>query len=257
MFDLLFICVLCAFMFVSLLLVFVILTPCSGLHSTLVSVSRFSKCVIWRFGVQDWQQKSSTILSGDLVPLIVSSHPSLVFIVENKWCSIYFTIILYFRILTLTLMIQKLSHLTAFCLFQLSPLQSLPKIEGNTQLLKQNNSKCFTWDTKNIKKGSKKTYEKSLEQKSKEWLKHDQMDLPLILCFLALITFSSLSFSVAAAIILFGEPIRWETNLQLLMDVFLTNGSPGCVYDPQLSAQLPVLACNMDLMWMAEAPSPR
>ncbi|XP_045931388.1 haloacid dehalogenase-like hydrolase domain-containing 5 isoform X1 [Micropterus dolomieu] len=59
------------------------------------------------------------------------------------------------------------------------------------------------------------------------------------------------------AIILFGEPIRWETNLQLLIDVLLTNGSPGCVYDPQLSAQLPVLACNMDLMWMAEAPSPR
>ncbi|XP_051249825.1 haloacid dehalogenase-like hydrolase domain-containing 5 [Dicentrarchus labrax] len=59
------------------------------------------------------------------------------------------------------------------------------------------------------------------------------------------------------AIILFGEPIRWETNLQLLIDVLLTNGSPGCMYDPQLSAQLPVLACNMDLMWMAEAPSPR
>ncbi|KAI3369584.1 hypothetical protein L3Q82_024491, partial [Scortum barcoo] len=59
------------------------------------------------------------------------------------------------------------------------------------------------------------------------------------------------------AIILFGEPIRWETNLQLLMDVLLTNGSPGSMYDPQLSAHLPVLACNMDLMWMAEAPSPR
>uniref|UniRef100_A0A3B4V5A9 Haloacid dehalogenase like hydrolase domain containing 5 n=1 Tax=Seriola dumerili TaxID=41447 RepID=A0A3B4V5A9_SERDU len=58
-------------------------------------------------------------------------------------------------------------------------------------------------------------------------------------------------------IILFGEPIRWETNLQLLIDVLLTNGSPGCEYDAQLSAQLPVLACNMDLMWMAEAPSPR
>lgn len=71
------------------------------------------------------------------------------------------------------------------------------------------------------------------------------------------LTFSSLSSSVATAIILFGEPIRWETNLQLLIDVLLTNGSPGCVYDPQLSAQLPVLACNMDLMWMAEAPSPR
>ncbi|XP_041638492.1 haloacid dehalogenase-like hydrolase domain-containing 5 [Cheilinus undulatus] len=59
------------------------------------------------------------------------------------------------------------------------------------------------------------------------------------------------------AIILFGEPIRWETNLQLLVDVLLTNGSPGSAYDPQLSTQLPVLACNMDLVWMAEAPSPR
>ncbi|XP_068598213.1 haloacid dehalogenase-like hydrolase domain-containing 5 [Brachionichthys hirsutus] len=58
-------------------------------------------------------------------------------------------------------------------------------------------------------------------------------------------------------IILFGEPIRWETNLQLLIDVLLTNGSPGCVYDPQLSSQLPVLACNIDLTWMAEAKSPR
>ncbi|KAG8007222.1 Haloacid dehalogenase-like hydrolase domain-containing 5, partial [Nibea albiflora] len=61
----------------------------------------------------------------------------------------------------------------------------------------------------------------------------------------------------SGTIILFGEPIRWETNLQLLIDVLLTNGSPGSVYDPQLTAQLPVLACNMDLMWMAEAPSPR
>ncbi|XP_054473630.1 haloacid dehalogenase-like hydrolase domain-containing 5 [Anoplopoma fimbria] len=59
------------------------------------------------------------------------------------------------------------------------------------------------------------------------------------------------------AIILFGEPIRWETNLQLLIDVLLTNGSPGCMYDTQVPAQLPVLACNIDLMWMAEAPSPR
>uniref|UniRef100_A0A3Q2P166 Uncharacterized protein n=1 Tax=Fundulus heteroclitus TaxID=8078 RepID=A0A3Q2P166_FUNHE len=59
------------------------------------------------------------------------------------------------------------------------------------------------------------------------------------------------------AIILFGEPIRWETNLQLLIDVLLTNGRPGCAYDTQLSAQVPVLACNMDLLWMADAPSPR
>ncbi|KAF7207439.1 haloacid dehalogenase-like hydrolase domain-containing 5 [Nothobranchius furzeri] len=59
------------------------------------------------------------------------------------------------------------------------------------------------------------------------------------------------------AIILFGEPIRWETNLQLLIDVLLTNGRPNCVYDTQVSNQLPVLACNMDLLWMADAASPR
>uniref|UniRef100_A0A3B5MH46 Haloacid dehalogenase-like hydrolase domain-containing 5 n=1 Tax=Xiphophorus couchianus TaxID=32473 RepID=A0A3B5MH46_9TELE len=63
--------------------------------------------------------------------------------------------------------------------------------------------------------------------------------------------------TVSPAIILFGEPIRWETNLQLIVDVLLTNGRPGCVYDTRLSAQMPVLACNMDLLWMAEAPSPR
>lgn len=62
---------------------------------------------------------------------------------------------------------------------------------------------------------------------------------------------------VSTAIILFGEPIRWETNLQLLIDVLLTDGNPASVYDHQLPVQLPVLSCNMDLVWMAEAPSPR
>ncbi|KAM3850200.1 haloacid dehalogenase-like hydrolase domain-containing 5, partial [Diretmus argenteus] len=58
-------------------------------------------------------------------------------------------------------------------------------------------------------------------------------------------------------IILFGEPIRWETNLQLVIDVLLTNGNLCSAYQPNLCTQLPVLACNIDLMWMAEAPSPR
>lgn len=62
---------------------------------------------------------------------------------------------------------------------------------------------------------------------------------------------------VAVALVLFGEPIRWETNLQLLMDVLLTGGSPAAAHRPHSAAQLPVLACNMDLVWMAEAPSPR
>ncbi|XP_063072619.1 haloacid dehalogenase-like hydrolase domain-containing 5 [Engraulis encrasicolus] len=59
------------------------------------------------------------------------------------------------------------------------------------------------------------------------------------------------------AVILFGEPIRWETNLQLIVDVLLTNGSLGSSYINSTANHLPLLACNMDLMWMAEAPSPR
>lgn len=60
-----------------------------------------------------------------------------------------------------------------------------------------------------------------------------------------------------AAVILFGEPIRWETNLQLIIDVLLTNGNLGGVHQTQKTPHLPLLACNMDLMWMAEAHSPR
>lgn len=60
-----------------------------------------------------------------------------------------------------------------------------------------------------------------------------------------------------AAVILFGEPVRWETNLQLIIDVLLTNGNLGSAYNPQNMPHLPLLACNMDLMWMAEAESPR
>ncbi|XP_069048123.1 haloacid dehalogenase-like hydrolase domain-containing 5 [Lepisosteus oculatus] len=64
-------------------------------------------------------------------------------------------------------------------------------------------------------------------------------------------------FPAIEAVILFGEPIRWETNLQLIVDLLLTHGRPG---DPVTSLpypHIPVLACNMDLMWMAEAKNPR
>lgn len=59
------------------------------------------------------------------------------------------------------------------------------------------------------------------------------------------------------AVILFGEPIRWETNLQLIVDVLLTNGNLSSAHQTQKMPHLPLLACNMDLMWMAEAHSPR
>lgn len=59
------------------------------------------------------------------------------------------------------------------------------------------------------------------------------------------------------AVILFGEPIRWETNLQLIIDVLLTSGRPGDAHQQFSYPHIPLLACNMDLMWMAEAQSPR
>ncbi|XP_042887100.1 haloacid dehalogenase-like hydrolase domain-containing 5 [Penaeus japonicus] len=58
------------------------------------------------------------------------------------------------------------------------------------------------------------------------------------------------------ALMLFGEPVRWETSLQLLIDILMTDGDvtrmPTAPYP-----HLPILACNMDLQWMAEAHMPR
>ncbi|XP_068459520.1 haloacid dehalogenase-like hydrolase domain-containing 5 [Clinocottus analis] len=59
------------------------------------------------------------------------------------------------------------------------------------------------------------------------------------------------------AVILFGEPIRWETNLQLIVDVLQTNGNPDDTWNSTRYPHIPVLACNMDLLWMAEAKNPR
>uniref|UniRef100_A0A8B9NDH0 Haloacid dehalogenase-like hydrolase domain-containing 5 n=1 Tax=Accipiter nisus TaxID=211598 RepID=A0A8B9NDH0_9AVES len=58
-------------------------------------------------------------------------------------------------------------------------------------------------------------------------------------------------------VILFGEPVRWETSLQLIIDVLLSNGNPGAELQDIPYPHLPVLACNMDLLWMAEAQMPR
>ncbi|KAG2470445.1 ISY1 factor, partial [Polypterus senegalus] len=58
-------------------------------------------------------------------------------------------------------------------------------------------------------------------------------------------------------VVLFGEPIRWETNLQLIVDTLLTNGNLGSALCNPTYPHIPLLACNMDLMWMAEAQSPR
>ncbi|XP_044137296.1 haloacid dehalogenase-like hydrolase domain-containing 5 [Bufo gargarizans] len=59
------------------------------------------------------------------------------------------------------------------------------------------------------------------------------------------------------AIVLLGEPVRWETSLQLILDILLSAGRPTEWRTPTPYPHIPILACNMDLLWMAEAQMPR
>ncbi|XP_045410596.1 haloacid dehalogenase-like hydrolase domain-containing 5 [Lemur catta] len=64
-------------------------------------------------------------------------------------------------------------------------------------------------------------------------------------------------FPAIEGVLLLGEPVRWETSLQLIMDVLLSNGKPGTGLATAPYPHLPVLASNVDLLWMAEAKMPR
>jgi len=68
----------------------------------------------------------------------------------------------------------------------------------------------------------------------------------------------NVDFPNIEAIVLLGEPVRWETNLQLIIDVLVTN---GCLSSKSMKRdeehQLPVVAVNLDLQWMAKAATPR
>ncbi|KAM5173019.1 haloacid dehalogenase-like hydrolase domain-containing 5 [Mantella aurantiaca] len=68
---------------------------------------------------------------------------------------------------------------------------------------------------------------------------------------------SVLTFPTVEAIVLLGEPVRWETSLQLILDVLLSAGRPTKWQTQPPYPHIPVLACNMDLLWMAEAKMPR
>jgi len=60
------------------------------------------------------------------------------------------------------------------------------------------------------------------------------------------------------AIVLIGEPNRWETHLQLIVDLLLTGGHPAFAPDKHIPQQhIPIVACNMDLVFMADACMPR
>jgi len=60
-----------------------------------------------------------------------------------------------------------------------------------------------------------------------------------------------------SAIVLLGEPKRWESALQILVDVLRSDGRPNQVPAESSWRQLPVVACNMDLQFQHSAPMPR
>lgn len=65
-------------------------------------------------------------------------------------------------------------------------------------------------------------------------------------------------FRPIEAVVLFGEPIHWETSLQIITDILLTHGDPGVSPTcPDLTGHIPVIACNKDLVFKAYADLPR
>lgn len=67
------------------------------------------------------------------------------------------------------------------------------------------------------------------------------------------------NFQPIDAIVLLGEPINWESSLQVITDLLLTDGNPSIV--PVDSSDdrphIPVIACNRDLVFKAAADLPR
>mgnify|MGYP002384299572 CR=1 FL=1 len=60
------------------------------------------------------------------------------------------------------------------------------------------------------------------------------------------------------AIVLFGEPIQWETSLQIITDVLLTHGNPNLSStSSHIDQHIPIIACNKDLVFKAVADLPR
>ena len=51
-------------------------------------------------------------------------------------------------------------------------------------------------------------------------------------------------FPPIEAIILFGESVRWETNLQLIVDVLMCDGRLDMPRNKYPIQNLPILACN-------------
>ncbi|XP_076469277.1 haloacid dehalogenase-like hydrolase domain-containing 5 isoform X2 [Babylonia areolata] len=65
-------------------------------------------------------------------------------------------------------------------------------------------------------------------------------------------------FPRVEVVLLIGEPTHWESNLQLLLDLLVTEGKPTqAPPDVHTVPQIHFIACSMDLVFMAEACMPR
>ncbi|KAK2185800.1 hypothetical protein NP493_222g02042 [Ridgeia piscesae] len=64
-------------------------------------------------------------------------------------------------------------------------------------------------------------------------------------------------FPRVEAIILMGEPKRWESALQIIVDLLKTDGKPTHAPEMVNEKHLPVIACNADLQFMDRACMPR
>ena len=64
-------------------------------------------------------------------------------------------------------------------------------------------------------------------------------------------------FKPIEAILVMGEPINWETSLQIVLDVLMTNGDPRNKLGTCPYPHLPIIACNRDLTFKGAAMLPR
>uniref|UniRef100_A0A1I7T453 Haloacid dehalogenase-like hydrolase domain-containing 5 n=1 Tax=Caenorhabditis tropicalis TaxID=1561998 RepID=A0A1I7T453_9PELO len=67
-------------------------------------------------------------------------------------------------------------------------------------------------------------------------------------------------FRPIEAIVMLGEPLKWETSLQLMLDCVLTYGKMDTMVFPIVTGgrrpdHIPIVACNVDLVWMADIAS--
>lgn len=66
-------------------------------------------------------------------------------------------------------------------------------------------------------------------------------------------------FKPIECIVLLGEPVNWEQNCQIILDVILGKGHPN-IRDsdyPNIKNKIPIVAANLDLCWKGAANMPR